>query len=228
MNKKQENFTLMGGRVIIHPGKYNPTCDAVWLAAWATGAFIDVLDIGIGTGGVSLCLMANHPGIHITGLDISPDMLAQCAQNAELNNQQLELVNDDIMKWKTDRTFDLVISNPPYFQGTPARHNAHHNADLDGWIKKSVARVRPRGQICVIIDSGAVATVVSGLRNNHCGGITIFPLFGAKDTAERVLIRARQGVKTGSVIHHGLPMNYEPILRDGLTIESALSTLGQK
>jgi hypothetical protein len=57
--------------------------------------------------------------------------------------------------------------------------------------------------------------------------INIFPLFGAKDTAERVLISGRLGTRGISVIHRGLPMNYEPVLRDGLTIADALSKISQ-
>ena len=62
----------------------------------------------------------------------------------------------------------------------------------------------------------------------RCGDINIFPLFGARDTAERVLLRGRVGSRGGAVLHRGLPMNYGPILRDGLTIADTLSKLSQK
>jgi hypothetical protein len=60
------------------------------------------------------------------------------------------------------------------------------------------------------------------------GDITIVPLFGARDTAERVLLSGRLGTRGVSRMHRGLPMNYEPVLRDGLTIADILTTLGQK
>lgn len=44
--------------------------------------------------------------------------------------------------------------------------------------------------------------------------------------AERVLIRARVGTRGGARILSGLPMNYPPILRDGLTIDDVLTRLG--
>mgnify|MGYP003304723280 CR=1 FL=1 len=140
MNTKQEIFTLLGGLVKIHRGIYNPTSDAVWLAAFAPSGIKTALDVGIGTGGVSLCLHAHAPNIKITGLDTSNEMLTECKRNAELNNTDIELINADINAWRTTRTFDLVITTPPYFYGTPAKHNAHHNADLNTWIKKCVAR----------------------------------------------------------------------------------------
>ena len=55
MTQKQEIFTLMGGRVRFYRGRYNPTADAVWLAAFGAGRPVKtVLDVGVGTGGAAL------------------------------------------------------------------------------------------------------------------------------------------------------------------------------
>lgn len=227
MKIKQEVFTLMSGRVKMRRGYYNPTSDAVWLAAMAPRNVKTVLDVGIGSGGVSLCLWANNPDAKITGLDTSPQMLDACRENADLNNVDIELIQDDIFTFRTNRTFDLVVTNPPYFNGTPARHNAHHNTDLRGWVLRCIARVRPMGTFCIITDATTVPLVVSAMAQK-LGDITIVPLFGARDTAERVLLSGRLGTRGVSRMHRGLPMNYEPVLRDGLTIADILTTLGQK
>ncbi|MBR0212488.1 MAG: methyltransferase [Alphaproteobacteria bacterium] len=226
MSEKQGFFTLLNGKVKMAHGFYNPTSDAVWLAAFAPKGIQTVLDVGIGTGGVSLCLLSHFPNLEITGLDISQEMLDECEKNTALNNQTIKLLNVDISKWSTTDRFDLVITNPPYFNGTPAKHNAHHNADIKNWTMKSCARVKPNGYICIIIDALCVAKIISVLDKKHFGNIEIFPLFGAKNSAERVLIRAKQGVRTGTTIFQGTSMNNNSILRDGLTIDSLLSTLG--
>ena len=227
MATKQEIFTLMGGRVKIHRGRYNPTSDAVWLASFAqTSGIHTVLDVGIGTGGVSLCLLSHNPNLTITGLDTSQEMLTECNTNADLNNANLELIQGDITTWRTNRTFDLVITNPPYFSGTPAKHNAHHNTDLGLWISRCIARVRPMGTFCMITDAATLATA-TGEMSKKLGDITIFPLFGGNTTAERVLLSGRLGTRGISRLHQGLPMNYEPVLRDGLTIADILSRLSQ-
>ncbi len=226
MSEKQEIFTLMGGRVRMHRGFYNPTSDAVWLAAYAPTACKTVLDVGIGTGGVSLCMLAHNPDLSITGIDVSPEMLEFAKQNSELNNRDIELINADITTWRPDRTFDVVVTNPPYFRGTPAKHNAHHNADLGGWVKKCVARTKPNGYFCIITDATTLDIVVSSMVPT-CGDINIFPLFGARDTAERVLIRGRVGSHSGVILHRGLAMNWEPVLRDGLTIAKSLGKVSK-
>ncbi|MBO4625929.1 MAG: methyltransferase domain-containing protein [Alphaproteobacteria bacterium] len=226
MAEKQAIFTMMGGQVKIMRGIYNPTCDAVWLAAYAADVSAkSVLDIGVGTGGAILCLMANHNVKTAVGIDVSQEMLDECAKNAKLNNQEIELIKADIMTWRTNRTFDLVITNPPYFKGTPANHNAHHNADIKQWMRHAVARVRPRGTICTITDAAIMGDVISTLAN-VCGDIKILPLFSKKNTAERVLISGRVGTRGTSVIYRGMDINCELVLRDGLTIAKALAKLG--
>ena len=227
MSTKQEIFTLLGGRVKIHRSNYNPTSDAVWLAAFAPTNAKTVLDVGIGTGGVSLCLHAHNPDAIITGIDTSPEMLAACAQNAKLNNTDINLIQSDITTWRTSETFDLVLTNPPYFNGTPAHHNAHHNADLPKWISRCIARVRPMGTFCIITDATTIGTTIAEM-SKKLGDIHILPLFGAKRTAERVLISGRLGTRGISTLDQGLPMNCEPILRDGLTIADFLSKLSQQ
>lgn len=226
MSEKQENFTLLNGKVIMHRGIYNPTSDAVWLAAFVPNGIKTLLDVGIGTGGVALCVHAHTPDVKITGLDISDEMLNDCRKNAELNNVNIDLINSDINDFSTSTNFDCVATNPPYFNGTPAKHNAHHNADITNWVKKSTSRVKPGGYFCIISDALVVDKIVSVLNDKHFGNIQIFPLFGAKNSAERVLIRAKQGVKTGLTLFSGTSMNNDAILRDGLTIDSLLSTLG--
>ena len=206
MHEKQEFFTLLGGAVKMRRSKYNPTSDAVWLAAFAPDDAKTILDVGIGTGGVALCVHAHNKNAKITGIDIDPEMLDICQQNAELNNTQIETVLQDIITWSTPRTFDLVITNPPYF-------------------RRSIARVRPHGYFCTIIDAARLGECMSAIGKN-CGSITIIPLFGAnQEIAERVLVRCRICDHGPTVLHRGLHMNNNAILRDGLTINKILSKI---
>ena len=227
MTEKQEIFTLLDGKIKFIRSIYNPTSDAVWLAAFAPTKTKTVLDVGIGTGGVSLCLLNANPDAEITGIDISSEMLDICEKNFELNNKNVTLLNKDIFEWSTSNVYDLVVTNPPYFNGTPAHHNAHHNVDIINWIKHCVARVKPGGHFCVIGDALITDKIISVLQNRHFGDIQIFPLFSGRNNAERVLIRAKQGSKTGATIYQGLSMNEESILRSGLTIDTILAKINQ-
>ena len=228
MSEKQENFTLLDGRILMAPSLYNPTSDAVWLAAMAPTFVKTVLDVGVGSGGVSLCLLHNNPDAKITGIDISDEMIDACKKNFELNKKEINLIAADIMHWSTTEIFDLVITNPPYFCGTPAKHNAHHNADINQWMKRCVARVKPNGYFCTLIDTQLLCTVLSVLHDKHLGDIHIFPLFSTRDSAERVLIRAKKSVRTGTTLFKGSTMNNDLILRSGLTIDALLNNTKEK
>ena len=211
--------------------KYNPTSDAVWLAAIAPGDAKTVLDVGVGTGGVSLCLLEHYPEMQITGIDISPSMLKNCVENAQLNNKQIKVLNQDILKWSTPEVFDLVITNPPYFRGTPSSTkapDAHHNVDICQWTKRCVARAKPNGMFCTVVDTTMLDKVMHVLYSKHLGDVEIFPLFSTKNSAERVLIRAKKGSKAGPTLYKGSSMNNDAILRDGLTVDTLLSKIGKK
>lgn len=207
----------MGGRVKMEFGPYNPTSDAVWLAAFVDGRPKTVLDVGTGTGAVALCLMARIDGIKMTAIDVSNEMLAAARKNFELNGKTADFINADILSWKTNKTFDLVITNPPYFRGMPAAHNAHHNADLTLWTRRCIARTRPNGTFATIVDSATAATVIAEM-SAHCGDIKILPLFSNKNIAERVLLSARVGHAPHTTIFSGLSMNCDAVLRNGCAI----------
>lgn len=203
-------------------GVYNPTSDAVWLAAFVDGRPKTVLDVGTGTGAVALCLMARIPEIDMTAIDVSDEMMAAARKNFELNSKTADFINADILSWKTNKTFDLVITNPPYFRGMPAAHNAHHNADLTLWTRRCIARTRPNGTFATIVDAAVCATVIAEM-SAHCGDIKILPLFSNKNTAERVLLSARVGRVAHTTIFSGLPMNCDAVLRDGHAIKDIIS-----
>lgn len=76
------------------------------------------LDIGIGSGNISIALLVNLPGSAGTGIDISDSALALANCNAESNSvkDRLKLIHFDILKDDIQSLgkFDAVISNPPY------------------------------------------------------------------------------------------------------------------
>lgn len=76
-----------------------------------------ILDIGSGSGNISLSLAKNLNEAFVTGVDISEKAIELAQQNAEMNqinNAEFKLI--DIM---SDQIFqlgkyDLIVSNPPY------------------------------------------------------------------------------------------------------------------
>jgi len=75
----------------------------------------NVVEVGVGSGIISIILALKFPHIHITALDISPDALAVAAINIEkfkLENQ-ITLRQSDLLS-AYNAPIDLLVSNPPY------------------------------------------------------------------------------------------------------------------
>ncbi|PID27780.1 MAG: protein-(glutamine-N5) methyltransferase, release factor-specific [Candidatus Cloacimonadota bacterium] len=74
---------------------------------------ISFLDIGTGSGAVSVTLAKELPGSRVTALDISAEALETAKKNAELNGAEINFLSGDIFPDEKTR-FDVIVSNPPY------------------------------------------------------------------------------------------------------------------
>jgi release factor glutamine methyltransferase len=78
------------------------------------------LDVGTGSGCVALALASEDPFVRIVATDVDPGALAVARRNgARLGlARRVEFVLSDLFADLAERTFDLIVSNPPYI---PAR-----------------------------------------------------------------------------------------------------------
>ena len=74
----------------------------------------EILDIGAGSGCIAISLAKNLPNSKVTALDISSDALKVAKENAKLNNVKVNFINADIFEYKSQKKFDIIVSNPPY------------------------------------------------------------------------------------------------------------------
>jgi release factor glutamine methyltransferase len=72
-------------------------------------------DLGTGSGAIALALAGAKPGWRIVATDISAAALAVARANAvALGLERTEMVQGDWLACLPGRTFDLLLSNPPY------------------------------------------------------------------------------------------------------------------
>ncbi|MDW4907254.1 HemK2/MTQ2 family protein methyltransferase [Streptomyces sp. ADMS] len=88
----------------------------------------DVLDLGTGSG--LLAVEAARLGGRVTAVDISWRALAATRLNALLNGQTLRVRRGDLAAAVPGRSFDLVITNPPY---VPAPSTAAPRGAARAW-----------------------------------------------------------------------------------------------
>jgi len=77
-----------------------------------------VLEVGTGTGLISLMLAQRNSHAEFLGLDINEDAAQLARLNFENSPFRIRLKNSyqDFKTFETSDRFDLIVSNPPYFE----------------------------------------------------------------------------------------------------------------
>lgn len=92
--------------------------DGVLLGAWATlKSGNTILDIGTGTGLISLMLAQRFPHSMIDAIEIDNDAFLQAKENYENApfSDRLTIFNSSLQDYSTNKKYDLIVSNPPFF-----------------------------------------------------------------------------------------------------------------
>ncbi|PWS28999.1 peptide chain release factor N(5)-glutamine methyltransferase [Pedobacter yonginense] len=79
-------------------------------------ADIQVLDIGTGSGCIPISIKKYLPQVKVTTIDISSRAIATAQENANMINTDVKFIEADILTYKTDLKFDVIVSNPPYIR----------------------------------------------------------------------------------------------------------------
>lgn len=156
--------------------------DGVLIGAW-TNIFPEyrrILDIGTGTGVIAIMMAQRTEDALITGVEIEPRAADEAFFNAAACQwrDRIKIVCSSIQEFKPEGKFDLIISNPPYFNGSYKsedieRMAARHAELLTGDdLLDSVARLlEPEGGTFSAIfpyDIGAVTIAKAAQRGLFC------------------------------------------------------------
>lgn len=88
----------------------------------------NILDIGAGTGLLSL-MLAQKSGAKIHAVEIDENSFEQTMINFQNNpcNNRLRVFHADIKTWEAEKKYDLIISNPPFFENDLRSANQNKN-----------------------------------------------------------------------------------------------------
>lgn len=137
--------------------------DGVLLGAWAdiVGA-TTVLDIGTGTGLIAMMLAQRSPELMVKAVEVDEIACQQALVNFGNTPfaERLEVINTSIQDYarSTTDTFDLIVSNPPFFSGgtfstSQERNDVRHTVKLPHGelLQRSRALLNKTGKFCVIL-----------------------------------------------------------------------------
>ncbi len=75
-----------------------------------------LLDIGTGSGCISVALKCEMPSLEITAIDKSRKALMLARKNAKFNRVKINFICKDLFKYNLVNDYDIIVSNPPYIE----------------------------------------------------------------------------------------------------------------
>jgi tRNA1Val (adenine37-N6)-methyltransferase len=94
--------------------------DGLLLGAWVNvGNHKSVIDIGAGSGLISMMLAQRSPNANVLGIEIDEQAHSQAQENVEKSifNRQIQLIHNSILNADIPKGPHLVVTNPPFFIG---------------------------------------------------------------------------------------------------------------
>lgn len=179
--------------------------DGVLLGAWAFNGRCprEILDIGAGSGLLSLMMAQRFTESKITGIEIVPSAAEIARSNIESSpwGNRIEILNENALAYHPHRQFEAIISNPPFYNEAikPAdekRKLARHGQELniESLILVSKELLKENGYLAFIAPAHRSDEIVYLLTLNHLDTerITfVSPKYQAEPN--RVLIEAIKG-----------------------------------
>lgn len=142
MNRRQKNSFFQFKRFAVHQDKtaMKVCTDACIFGAMSTFPnSATILDIGTGTGLLSLMLAQRYTDSHITALEIDEAAAQQARENCAKSPffDQIDVLNTALQEFTTDKNalFSGIICNPPFYENAlksadEQKNAAHHHTTL--------------------------------------------------------------------------------------------------
>lgn len=146
---KQDQLWPGGFRFLFDDELFQPGTDSFLLGSFPRLRRGErVCDLGAGTGLLGLLLLAREPDLQVTNVELQAAAVALAEQNTALNGlpERVSNLRADLREpgqLPKAGSFDLVVSNPPYFD---AARGAVAQTESRGWPGRTRACTLP--QLC--------------------------------------------------------------------------------
>ncbi len=165
----------------------------------------EVLDIGCGCGILGLLIKRDFSNISMDMLDILEENVNISEVNAKKNNLKARIFRCDFLEYETDKKYNLLVSNPPFYHdGAKKSKNEHlstsryaENLPFEDFVKKSYTLLKDKGYFVFCYDAKQLPSVL-GILNSFNFNVQQLCFIHPKEDKEAslVLVRARKNAKS--------------------------------
>ncbi len=196
-----------------------------------------ILDLGTGCGVIPLGIALNNPDseLSITGVEISPDMLESAEHNINLLSfaDKIKIIEGNVSnpQFGSAESFDLVVSNPPYWcegrgrlcpDADRSRARFEVETGLEDFVKTAARMVRFRGKVCFVFLAERVTQLLAALTDFKLEPKRIKFVHSRIDRpAKVVLVEAVKRGKSGLIVEQPLIL-FDEKIEGSVYLQSAL------
>ena len=150
--------------------------DALLLASYVTEKGASGLELGSGSGIISLLLLARDKLSEAQALEIQEYYAELTERNARLNSldSRLKAVKGDVRYYTPTHEFDIVYTNPPYMKTTSGRANdlsakniARHEvfANINDFCLTAARSLKYGGKLYVVYRPDRLTDLITAMRD---------------------------------------------------------------
>ena len=197
--EKGENFIYRSGDVYGTKDSENFRCRAAFNPRAIYG---DVLDVGAGCGILGFLLKRDFKSINLSLLEIQERNLEILKLNSSQNDLPAEILHADFAEFKSEKRFDFIVSNPPFYRERISLSKEPHMAlsksaaslSLQCFVRSANSHLKPNGTLIFCYDAGKIAKICEILEGSKLNLTRLGFVYPSYDKAAKLaLIEARKG-----------------------------------
>ncbi len=168
----------------------------------------EILEVGGGCGVLGLLIKRDFPKINLNIIEKQKIMYEFILKNLKTNDLKANVIFGDFLEYDFDKKFDLIISNPPFYQGTLKSENEikriaryEEFLPMEEFFRKVNNLLKERGEFIFCYDAKRVDDII--LKMPKPLKITDLRFFYPRinKDASLVLVRAKRHAKSMVKIH---------------------------
>ena len=168
-----------------------------------------LLDIGAGSGLLSLMISQRHPHVSIDALEMNEDTYTQLVQNITASpfSECIQAICADVRTFESEAKYDAIVVNPPFHEkqlksSGQAKNQAWHSDTLTLLVLiQAIDRLlSEEGEAFILLPSYRIAELQEVLHSNHLFLSQTVGIAHSKEHEEKITMLKL--VRNVSALHH--------------------------